>query len=151
MRYQEIVTGTALAALGVAAFLHAGATLPFRAGLMPRAVAVLLAVLGLLLALRGLRRAVAHTGPAAPVVAAPGRLALAVGVTAVFLLAVPAGGFALTSAVFIVGLGFLAGYRRPLPLILGAVAFVGGAHLVFREMFSLRLPQDVLLRALWPL
>ena len=74
----------------------------------------------------------------------PGRLALTVAVLAAGTAALPVLGFFVTTALMVLGLPVLLGYRRAVPLVPLAAAFLGLLYAVFVLLLRQPLPAGLL-------
>jgi len=110
------------------------------AAMFPRLILAAMGVLALAMFAQGLRRA----APKTPFVEHARNLALTVGLTAVYILAVEPVGYFPATFVFVGVLAWTLGLRGPLKVLAASALFTGAVWLVFVGTFSRRLPPGFL-------
>lgn len=108
----------------------------------PILIALALAVLSVALLVRGARAAATEPSTLPSAVSARGWIAL--GVFVVYLIAMPTLGFLIASVPFFAALTWAYGERRPVVVVLTAIAVPAALLIVFRSGFQIFLP-----RGLW--
>ena len=141
--FSELVIGLACIALGVAVFIAAGSLQTVKLGIgpagMPRFVAVLLMVLGLVQTVTAV-----STGVKAPEFnvdkKAAGRFAAAVAMSVAYVLLVETFGFIILTPLLLIGLMFLFGERNIVKMLLIAAVTTACIWLLFTKVFLIFLP-----------
>ncbi len=110
------------------------------AAMFPRLILGAMGIFAVVMFAGGLRRA----APDEPFVIHARNLAITVGMTAVYILAVEPLGYFPATFLFIGILGFTLGLRGPLIVIACAALFTGAVWLVFAWTFGRRLPPGIL-------
>jgi putative tricarboxylic transport membrane protein len=110
------------------------------AAMFPRLILGAMGILAVAMFTGGLRRA----APGTPFVEHARNLAITVGLTAVYILAVEPVGYFPATFVFVAILAMALGLRRPVLVLASSAAFTGAVWLVFVAAFSRRLPPGFL-------
>ncbi|MBB3897460.1 tripartite tricarboxylate transporter TctB family protein [Roseococcus suduntuyensis] len=110
------------------------------AAMFPRLILGAMGILAVVMFTTGLRRA----APDMPFVEHARNLAITVGLTALYIIAVEPVGYFPATFVFVAVLAFTLGLRRPLLVLASSAAFTGAVWLVFVAAFSRRLPPGFL-------
>lgn len=111
------------------------------AAMFPRLILGAMGIFAAVMFAGGLRRA----APDEPFVIHARNLAITVGMTAVYIIAVEPLGYFPATFLFVGILGFTLGLRGPLLVIACSAAFTGAVWLVFAWTFSRRLPPGLFL------
>ena len=141
--FSELVIGLACIALGVAVFIAAGSLQTVKLGIgpagMPRFVAVLLMVLGLVQTVTAV-----STGVKAPEFnvdkKAASLFAAAVAMSVAYVLLVETFGFIILTPLLLIGLMFLFGERNIVKMLLIAAVTTACIWLLFTKVFLIFLP-----------
>jgi hypothetical protein len=143
MYLRDTIAGAIVLAFGATVFIAAGHYAP-AAALFPRAVAGLMMLAATILILRDLAgrspRLDLGIGKAAAL-----RIGMVVMLSLIYVAGVASIGFVTASVIFIPVTAFLLGVRNVLEVTLATVIFVGGIAYLFRHVFGIPLPREILL------
>lgn len=109
------------------------------AAMFPRLILGAMGIFAAVMFAGGLRRA----APSEPFIGHARNLAITVGMTAVYIMAVEPLGYFPATFLFIGILGFTLGFRGPLAVLAASALFTGSVWLVFAWTFGRRLPPGV--------
>ena len=142
-RQQDIALGAIFVALGIAA-AWGGTAYKGAGGIYPMVLGILLALLGLVVAIRAMRT---ETGTERALMDAPVNLAVAVLAGVFYVALVVPLGFYTASFLLMLGLPLALGFRRfPYTLVVGAV-FIAIVYVVFSVLLEKPLPREWFLNA----
>jgi len=149
---QDIATG-AVFLIFSAGLMFKSAGLPAGAALLPRIALGGLLLLSVLLVTRGLRDASAARGPddSTAFMRAPGRLLIGVAAMAVYIVAIETAGFYPATAVFVPATAYALGARNHLAILIGGIAFLIFAYVVFDIFFERVMPVGLLFSQFAPI
>jgi len=138
---QDGVAGICFAAVGAASiywsFDYTGAS-----GLYPRVLGAVIVLLGLLMVLRSMRRAVIKPVNDRPLVDSPRNFFIAITFGFFFLLLVTLIGFYTSSLLVLLTLPIALGFRRAVPLVLSATLFIVFLYVLFSLVLERPLPRE---------
>jgi hypothetical protein len=142
---QDLATGAVFFVFSAGLLLDSVA-LPAGAALLPRVALGALLLLSVLLVARGLRTASAARGSdeTAPFMIAPGRLLIGVMAMAFYIAAIETVGFYPATAVFVPATAYALGARNHVTVLIGSVAFLIFAYVVFDVFFERVMPAGLL-------
>jgi len=110
------------------------------AAMFPRLILGAMGIFAVVMFAGGLRRA----SPGLPFVEHARNLAITVGLTALYIIAVEPAGYFPATFVFVTILAMALGLRRPVLVLASSAAFTGAVWLVFVAAFGRRLPPGFL-------
>ncbi|WP_142850019.1 tripartite tricarboxylate transporter TctB family protein [Telmatospirillum sp. J64-1] len=141
MQSRDVTAGIVFLGLGVGAAMM-GKDYVGGAGALPTAIGSIMALLGAILALRGLRSRPAGDAPAKPLFTSLPLFAVTAAICVVYVMALPSLGFFTSSALFVPVLALALGFRRPLYLAGATVIFLVLLYAVFILLLRRPLPAE---------
>ena len=138
---QDGIAGAFVSLFGAAA-AYLGMDYRGASGGYPATLGVILAILGLVMILRAIQR---DSGETRIIAEAPGRVLIAIGITACYLALVPLLGFYTAGLILMVAMPFALGMRRPIFSLGAAVCFIAFVWLIFAVLIEKPLPPEFFL------
>jgi hypothetical protein len=143
MHLRDTIAGAIVLVFGTTVFIAAG-SYAAAAALFPRSVAGIMMLAATVLIVRDLAgRAPAFVSEFDR--AAALRIAMVVVASLIYVAGVASIGFVTASVVFIPATAFLLGVRNVWEVAIATVVFVGGIAFLFRHVFGIPLPREVIL------
>lgn len=138
---QDAVVGLFFTLIGAAAVYwsteYSGAS-----GFYPRLLGATLTALGAFLVLRSARRSKKGVTEVRKLADSPPHLFTAITISVAYLAFLPTIGFYSTSLVVIIVLPVALGFRRAVPLLLGAILFIAGVYFIVSVFLKRPLPRE---------